>query len=638
MSVFNTTSHSPTSPTLLPINDGGSTDTVVRKSDVSLLLDPASVSYSPDSFSISFGNGTVATAIGQGLTATSYIQVKAYIFQDSDLIRSCISHSAFTEQNCNILSTNTGCTITHIPTGNIVNFTSKLPTDRLWPFSVNSNGYSHTVVHNQLDAERTLHAWETFCCTPTSSFLKALRKSFFIYPGISAKMFYDNMPSRPTSSSGHLDRQRMHYKSRKPKIHFDNLPPDDPDPTFSSSETTTDIPTYFYSVLDPRADEIPGIYADGTGRFPFITASGYKLILVWEFYGFVDHFLLRDETAEEYQEAYSALIAFIHANGHFPKFVRFDMHGSQTHPLVKHSITDPGLEAQFLPPGPGGHRSNRAEGAIRHIKNHFIACLANADPTFPMSAADKLLPQVFLTYQLLSPWRPNPSMSSYQGFFGHTYDFNAHPLHIPGQKCIVFEDPQERQSFAVHGIHGFMLGPNLAGYRMWKCWILSTSATRTTDTVAMIDRPTDLPNASVSDVLYDAIQKTGSQLQDLITTLDTLTPTAAAEIKAREAADALAKSLNRLKIQFPQDDIDTAHTEDSDALQRVQETAAPQRVHVDPTVLPPTVPVRKARHYTWLPVSNSRVRQLRQAPYLDFIGRNFTDDGITWHIDGIYRK
>ena len=281
MSVFSTTSHSPTSSTLLPINDGGSTDTVVRKSDVPLLLDPLSVSYLPTSFSISFGNGTVATAIGHGLTATSHIQVKAFIFQDSDLIRSCVSHSAFTEQNCHILTTNTGCAIIHIPTGNIVNFTPKLSTDRLWPFSVNSNGYSHTVVHNQLDAKRILHAWETFCCSPTSSFLKALRKAYFIYPGITAKMFYDNMPSRPASALGHLDRQRMYYKSRKPKIHFENLPTEDPDTNFSS-DITAETSLCFYSVLNPRADESPGIYADRTGRFPFITATFIGSFVVFE--------------------------------------------------------------------------------------------------------------------------------------------------------------------------------------------------------------------------------------------------------------------------------------------------------------------------------------------------------------------
>ena len=628
-----TTSLSPTSPTLFPINDGGSTNTFIRLADVSLLLDPTSVTKS-STFTVQFGNGDIAAAIGEGLTNTPFVQAKAYIFKDTDLIRSCISHADFTEQGCVILETAEGCTISQVATGNIVNYTPKNHSERLWPFRPMASGASHTVVHHQLNAERVLHAWETFCCAPPSSVLSALRQSYFVLPNITAKMFYENLPSRPASALGHLDRTRMHYNSRvKPKTDFDNLPPVTVENDIPTSDIPPDEPTCFYSVLDPRADEVPGIFADGTGRFPFLTLSGYKLILVWEFNGFVDHVLLKEETAEEYQQAYSTLLAFLHAKGHRPTFVRLDMHGSQTHPSVQHSISDAGLTVQFLPPGPGGHRSNRAEGSIRHIKNHFISCIANVDPTFPTQVYDKLLPQVFLTYQLLTPWRPDPTISAFEGLFGHKFDFNAHPLHIPGQKCIVFEDPQERASFAPHGVNGFMIGPMLSGYRMWTCWIPSTSSIRSTDTVSMIDRKIDLPNASVADTLNDSIQNVSHNLHTLISALDNLSPTAAAEIGAREAADALTRSQSTLRIQFPNRDPPSSAPSlvDPSSPQRVADPASLQRVAT-------ATRSKKKKSYSWLPVSNNRVRQIHQAPYLDFIGRKFIDDNITWYIAGIYHK
>ena len=639
-SVIHTIVSSPTSTIQVPINDGGSTNTFIRKSDVPLLLDPTTVIYDSTIFHVAFGNGTTASAIGQGKTNTPFVQAKAYIFKDEDLLRSCISHADFTEQGCDITETADGCTITHIATGNIVNFTPKDQTERLWPFLTAPSGSSFTVVHHQLDAERVLHDWETFCCAPTSAFLKALRKSYFSLPNITAKMVHENMPYRPASALGHLDRTRMHYKSRKkPKISFNDLPPANSDDEIPILE---DLVCH-YTVLDPRADEDPTIYADGTGRFPFITASGYKLMLVWEFNGFVDHILLKDETAADYQQAYTSLIALIHANNHQPKFVRLDLHGSHTHPLVQHSISDAGLTAQFLPPGPGGHRSNRAEGAIRHVKNHFISALANADPAFPMTVADKLLPQVFLTYQLLTPCHTNPAISAYEGFYGHTFDFNAHPLHIPGQKCIVFNDPNERASFAVHGVSGFMLGPVLSGYRMWSCYIPSTSSIRVSDTIAMADRPTDLPHASVADILNDTIQKAGAQISILIDSLDKLSPTAAAEIGAREAADALTRSQSTLRVQFPPETPDprtSISSIDSSLPQRVADPAPLQRV-ADPAPLQKVAPAtrsKKKKPYTWLPVSNGRVHQIHQAPYLEFIGRQFRDVNITWSIAGIYHK
>jgi hypothetical protein len=54
---------------------------------------------------------------------------------------------------------------------------------------------------------------------------------------------------------------------------------------------------------------------------------------------------------------------------------------------------------QLVPPD--NHRRNLAERAIQTFKNHFKSVLAGVDDSFPMKLWDKLLPQVFLTLNLL---------------------------------------------------------------------------------------------------------------------------------------------------------------------------------------------------------------------------------------------
>ena len=65
---------------------------------------------------------------------------------------------------------------------------------------------------------------------------------------------------------------------------------------------------------------------------------------------------------------------------------------------------------QLVPPH--NHRANAAEREIQTFKNHFKAGLASLDPNFPVCEWDRLLPQAFLTLNLLRASRANPKLSA----------------------------------------------------------------------------------------------------------------------------------------------------------------------------------------------------------------------------------
>ena len=119
---------------------------------------------------------------------------------------------------------------------------------------------------------------------------------------------------------------------------------------------------------------------------------------------------------------------------------------------------------QLVPPH--NHRANAAE---QTLKCHFKAGLASLDPTFPVSEWDRLLPQAFLTLNLLRTSCVNPSLSAY-AFMNGQFDLNATPLAPPGTKVLVHHKPSHRLSWDPHGQEGFYIGPSLHHYRCVKCY------------------------------------------------------------------------------------------------------------------------------------------------------------------------
>jgi hypothetical protein len=85
-----------------------------------------------------------------------------------------------------------------------------------------------------------------------------------------------------------------------------------------------------------------------------------------------------------------------------------------------------GVQYQYVPPH--NHRANRAEPAIRDVKNHLIAILATTHSEFPLYLWDELLDQAQVKLNSLRPYARNPTISAYHGIHGAPYDFIAHPI------------------------------------------------------------------------------------------------------------------------------------------------------------------------------------------------------------------
>jgi hypothetical protein len=465
-----------------------------------------------------------------------------------------------------------------------------------------------------------MEAYEAFGCLPISSFYNAVNKAFFIWPGLTAKMIYDNIPIKSATPKGHLDRNRKGKNSTKKKQLLSHQLLLKNPITFDSDDSAN----CFFTFVEPSN---AGLFADATGRFSFNTLSNIKLILIWTYNGYVDYIPLVDDSLPSITSAYQTVIALLHSKNHRPPFVRFDMSGSQVNQNIRALFQDSGIDVEYCPPGPGGHRTNKAEGAIRHVINHIISILSNAHQDFPMAIIDKLFAQAFLTYQLVCPWGPNKNISSYEGFHDHTYDLLRHPLKKPGGLILIFEDPAERASLAPHGVRGFMIGPFLEGYRMWNCWASATSSMRVTDTIAILDQPFLLDGADSTSLVYDAIHRAAHEISSLRSTLQQHSSHIPEILHLSEAAAELNNLHNILETH-----VSIPH--DTPLPTPVTETPSNQRVGTPPV----TQQKKQRRHqHNWSLVHPTVVARHHQAGYNSFIGRTFTDDNCTWRISGIYR-
>ena len=142
---------------------------------------------------------------------------------------------------------------------------------------------------------------------------------------------------------------------------------------------------------------------------------------------------------------------------------------------------------QYVPPN--NHQANMAEIAVRDGKTHLIAILCGVHPSFPHSEWDRLVPYAELTLNLLRPFGPDPSKSAHTGVYGSPYDFAAHPLAPAGCLCVGFTASDVRPSWAPHGYLSYYLGPSLDHYRCHSLFVISTKASRVTDTVDFFAKP-----------------------------------------------------------------------------------------------------------------------------------------------------
>ena len=152
------------------------------------------------------------------------------------------------------------------------------------------------------------------------------------------------------------------------------------------------------------------MHTDQTGFFSANSSSGNKYIMVLvEIDGnYIDGEPMKDRSEGSMIKTYLILWARITAS----KSVRPRTHVLDNEALeaFKKEIRK-NCKIQLVPPD--NHRQNLAERAIQTFKNHFKTVIAGVDESFPMRLWDKILPQVFLTLNLLRQSNVAPTISAY---------------------------------------------------------------------------------------------------------------------------------------------------------------------------------------------------------------------------------
>ena len=305
---------------------------------------------------------------------------------------------------------------------------------------------------------------------------------------------------------GHLDQTRKNQRSTKFKttdsafeltlVHPDTLE----DPTTSTPTVISD-PTIRTHHIFASCEQVTGkIASDPTGKFIIPSSSGNKYILV--VYDYDSNMIfaepMKSRSATDHLNAYKHIHNILKSRGLKPQLQRLDNEASH---LLKTFLHDNQVDFQLVPPH--AHRRNSAERAIRVFKNHFIAGLCSTDPSFPLHLWDKLVPQALITLNLLRSAHINPQLSAQALIFG-SFDFNRTPLAPPGTKVLIHEKPNNRETWAAHGVEGWYLGPALNHYRCYRVYSTDTRAERIADTLAWFPTHVKMPTAESTEAAIAA--------------------------------------------------------------------------------------------------------------------------------------
>jgi hypothetical protein len=410
------------------------------------------------------------------------------------------------------------------------------------------------VIRAKTEVDQVRFGIETMGSPTTPTVIKAVAAGFLTkIPGMSLQALRRHPPDSIKTAKGHLHLNRQGRLSTK---------------QFTPEQVTTMMHDAFpgrHPTLGPGNQAPPGsrhiltrcirtsrqMFTDLSGQFPFKSTSGNEyMMLMYDFDANYIHVeLMTSRGAAEFARAYTNGLQFFRERGCEPEWMRLDDEQSRLLTAISRRC---GITTQICPPS--NHRSNPAERAIATWKDHFISVLSTVDPDFPMEAWDKLVPQAELTLNLLRASRVNPAQSAWAALHG-PYDFLRHPMAPAGTKVLVFETSTDRATWDPHGVPGFYVGPAMAHYRCYDCYVPRTKRMRTTDTVSWHPADVIMPGSSVVELLTAAVQ-------DLSGALATLRATPREMASLRQPlpaiADSLSEALQELRLIFaPTTDVTT---------------------------------------------------------------------------------
>ena len=474
-------------------------------------------------------NGQVLTAIGKGIFRVKHISVVAFIFRNEDLVHNLLGIAPFADCGCTAIFTARKFTLSH---HNTVLLSGERHSANLWhislhssspptispPSALSANDASCTLIErfktfsNQMlrdlpptttkpngllssqpvlllhedtrqDARYVQFVHACFGSPPPSTFLHAVRKGYLSgenqFPRLTARMVCKHMPNSEATARGHLNKTRIaqpHAASQSvsarrrydTKMQSKSI-------TFKKENSSSMPRKPFDPTTVPKSTTL---HLDYTGRLPQRCSDGtlYFLVACWGSYIHLEplHTMQGAETAKAMKSA----VLFFRQHNVTLDTTRMD---NQSSPEVRAIADELGLKWELV--NPYQKEANRAERAIRTGKNHLIAVRAGFHPDFPSTHIDRCLFQVELTLNLLHPFEYDPAISAHYGLLGSRFDFARHPIAPIGAKVFTWDSPDNRGSWADHGIPGIYLGPAMTHFRGFHIWVPQNCAARISGTV-----------------------------------------------------------------------------------------------------------------------------------------------------------
>ena len=144
---------------------------------------------------------------------------------------------------------------------------------------------------------------------------------------------------------------------------------------------------------------------------------------------------------------------------------------------------------------PQMHRQNWAERAIQTGKAHLIASRVGINPNSPLHLWCRLIPQCEKTLNMMRPTHINPKISAVTYLQG-THYFNRLPFDPSGILTVIHKSPQNRESYAPHGLKGWYVGGSPEHYRCFDIWCPDMRRARQGETVQFSPHDHVLPGLS----------------------------------------------------------------------------------------------------------------------------------------------
>ena len=148
---------------------------------------------------------------------------------------------------------------------------------------------------------------------------------------------------------------------------------------------------------------LSGTYCtDGVAHLPTRSHYGTYYLVVSVFNNYVHIEPSPDRTGPSLLKAHKATLEFFTQRGHRPKVHRMD---NEVSTALKAFMATNNLEVQMVPLH--NHRANRAERAIRDVKNQLISIFCTCHPNFPVNLWGDLVPQAEITLNTLGTSWPS---------------------------------------------------------------------------------------------------------------------------------------------------------------------------------------------------------------------------------------